>query len=214
MKYKLIIVSVVVVVFVAAILLFVYQKRLSPATQPETQQSTQKNMNTDLQITFNGQEYHKGFTLPGGGDDFNSESYEWVTGAETVENWTSLVTTHKLSAKDSTALLSAEAYAQNVATMLTNQGALVLETSLINQDMDAFGIDPAYPPFLLVYLFNNNGLSEFNMQKIVQQADGSVFSIIYAERFPTKSEEEMKAYYDSKERTDKRIEVIKAKLPY
>ncbi|MEY2665808.1 MAG: hypothetical protein RLZZ480_913 [Candidatus Parcubacteria bacterium] len=177
-------------------------------------QVTPSNMETEKKITFAGKEYKIGFVMPSGGTDFRSESYEWVTDGETVEAWNSLITTHKLTPTDANVPLSAEAYAQNVVSMLQGQGAMILETSLINQDIEALGIDPNHPPYLLVYLFSNEDTTEFNMQKITQSSDGEVISAIYAERFKNKPEAEMRAYYESKERTDKRTELIRLSIPY
>ncbi len=172
------------------------------------------NSNVDsMEITFANKAYTVGFTGPAQESDFISDSREWVTGDETVENWTTLVTTHRLTPTSLTSL-SAAVYAENVSALQAQNGALVLETSIINQDMEALGIDPNNPPYLLVYLYEQNGVTEFNMQKIVQLNEREVGSIIYAERFPTKSEPEMKEYYESKERTDKRIELIKLAFPY
>jgi hypothetical protein len=168
----------------------------------------------DINITLNQKAYAVGFEMPGQGTDFKSESYEFVTGGETVENWTSLITTHKLTPLSPETPLSAEAYAQNIIGTLQNQGAFILETSIINQDMAALGIDPAHPPFLIVYMFISGELTEFNTQKITQLNDTEVGSIIYAERFATKPEPEMAAYYESKGRTDTRAELIKLSFPY
>lgn len=166
-------------------------------------------------VIFNGEAFAMGDKLPDAqGTDYTSESYEWVRSTETLDTWTKLITTHKLKPLDAATPLDAAAYAQNVAALQKKNGALVLETSVINQDTEALGIDPANPPYLLVYMYVQGDATEFDMQKIEKQADGSLTSFIYAERFPTKSEADMKQYYESKERNDKRIELIKTKFPY
>jgi hypothetical protein len=166
-------------------------------------------------IVFNQKEYGVAFDLSDKNPpDSTVEAYEWITNNESIDNWTTLITTHLLIPKDITRPMSAEVYAQNVMALLTQSGALVLETSLINQDIETLGIDPARAPYILVFMFNQNGITEFNMQKIVQLDNGKVGSILYGEKFPTKSEPDMKAYYDSDERTSKRAELIRMPFPY
>lgn len=165
-------------------------------------------------LIFNQRSYHVGFERSGDGTDYSSDGYEWVTAEETVENWTTLVTTIKLSPLSVDRPLNAEAYAQNAANLNAQKGALVLETSIINQNMEELGIDPAHPPFLLAYMFDDGQQIEFNMQKITQLNETELGIIIYAERFPHIDEAGMKAYYESKERTDKRVELLRLPFPY
>jgi hypothetical protein len=203
-------VGLVVIICIAGAM-YAYKMR-SPSTnnQPQSTATTENKKS----ITFNAKEYTIGFTDPAQQPGATSESYEWVTGGETVDTWTTLITTHKLSPTDVKKPLAAETYAQNVAALQQKNGALILETSLVNQDSEKLGIDPKNPPYLLVYMFASGGMTEFDMQRIQQLPNGSIGSMIYAERFTTKSQADMKAYYDSPERLAKRIELIKTTFPY
>jgi hypothetical protein len=202
--------GLVLLVIVIAGVVFAFHK-----STPEVNNSQTVATSSGKTLTFNGHSYVIGNILPIKKDNpaITNESYEWVTGKETVETWTSLITTHKIHSTSSTTL-SPEAYAQSAAGLQQKQGALILETSLVNQDSAALGIDPANPPYLIVYLYNQDGVSEFDMQKIQKLPNGDIGAMIYAERFPTKSQADMKTYYESPERAAKRIELIKAPFPY
>ncbi len=184
----------------------------TPVVSEEKNTPTQKLQNPDG-VLFAGREYVRGYTAPSQGTDYVSQSAEWVTNGETVDNWTSLITTHHLKSTSQEGKLSAEAYSQNVIDLNKQNGALILETSVISQDAETLGISQDNPPYLLVYMYVADGTTEFNMQKIFQISPTEIGSVIYAERFPTKTEEEMKAYYDSQDRADKRIELIKSRIP-
>ena len=178
-----------------------------------------KKMNT---ITLNSATYKKGFTFPKStGSDYTSESYEWVTGKETVENWSTLITTHILSPLSPDKPLSAQAYAQNASAMNTDKGAIMIETSVINNpDAIAGGVDPKNPPYIMVYLFpsahpeNPAEPSEFGIQKIVNGKTGSVEAFIYAQRMQIKDDADLNAYLGSPEYDAIRLAVImKAHVP-
>lgn len=189
---------------------------------PLSKESTSTNIstkNTMKSLLVNNKTYIKGFTLPvSQGADYASESYEWVTDGETVEKWSTLVTTHKLSPLDQTKPLSAQVYAQNAASLNQKNGATILETSVINTP-DAIkeaGVDPANPPYLLVYVFPTNTTDplEVNFQKIVGGPNGSVNVLIYAFKLDLKTNEEIDTYFKSDAFYAIRTEVIKANLSY
>ncbi len=167
------------------------------------------------EVVFFGKKYKRGFIIPdiGGGEEDIRRAAEWVTEGETVDAWTSLITTHHIISVNKDAPLSAAAYAENIASSSEEHGALILEKSVIAQDTDVLGIDPKNPPYILVKIHFSGDMMEFDMQKIFQISPYEVGSVIYAEKFPTKTEEEMKAYYDSEERHNKRIELIKSRIP-
>ena len=172
--------------------------------------------NTMDTITFNGNTYTKGFTFPPTkSTDSTSESYEWVTGGETLENWTTLLTTHKLSPVSADKPLSAEAYAQNVATLNKDRGAVIIETSLINTpDAIAGGVDAKNPPYLLVYAFPTTSSSdpvEVSIQKVINGDNGTVIAFIYGLRIAKVSD--VDTYFKSEDFTRDRLSVIKAELP-
>jgi hypothetical protein len=152
------------------------------------------------------------------GADHISESYEWVTGGESVENWSTLVTSHRLSPLTPDSPLSAEAYAQNVVNLNQQQGAIIIETSIINApDAVEMGIDIENPPFLLIYLFPSQDAevpSEINFQKIENAGDGKVNILIYAERLAIGSQEEFDAVLASPEFLDRRNSLIMSRFPY
>ena len=212
-KKKWVIAGVLLLIVIGGLVFFFIYKNntVTPLSMERTSSAPSKSI-----FQFNGHTYHNAFTIPSAQKDPNitSESFEWVTEGETVDTWTTLVTTHKIHSLSPDAPLSAETYAQNVAGMQEQGGALVFETSLINQDTQALGIDPANPPYLFVYMYDDGTTTEFNMQKIQMTPEGDVVALIYAERFPTKSEPAMKAYYQSPEREAKRVELIKTQFPY
>ncbi len=163
-KTLLIVGSILAVLVVSAIcfafLIFYLQKNKQEVSIISAKQDKELpvntiNKNTMDTIIFNGKNYTKGFTFPPSkSTDSTSESYEWVTGGETVENWTSLLTTHIISPLSADKPLSAEVYAQNVATLNKDMGAVIIETSLINTpEAIAGGVDANNPPYLLVYAF-------------------------------------------------------------
>lgn len=208
-KSSLVIGAVVILVLAGGVWYFMKSNDDSTMNQSNKTQDTMGN------ISYLGRQYSKAYTFPESVQpNQKSESYEWTTGGETVENWTSLITTHKITSTKAGADISAEGYAQNVVAMQEENGAFILETSVINQDTAELAIDPKNPPYFLSYLFAGEGMTEFNLQKIQMLPDGSVVSIIYAERFATKNEADMKAYYESTEQSQKRIDLIKLAFPY
>ena len=185
----------------------------STYSQDSNQQDT---MNETISLL--GSTYAKVFTLPANaGTDYTSESYEWVKGAETVENWKTLVTTHKLSPLDADKL-SAESYAQNVVALQTKNGAQMVETSIINtQDAANEGIDISNPPYLLVYAYLSSSPSEpaeVNFQKIQNTDDGKVTSFIYAEKMQISTDGELEAFLSSASFSEKRAAVLLERFPY
>lgn len=150
--------------------------------------------------------------------DLVSESYEWAPKGESAEGWTSLITTHRMSSKDTTKLLSAELYAHSVASMNEQQGATIIETSVIStpEAIKEAGIDADNPPYLIVYAFpaEGDGPIEVDMQKVVNGPGGTVEAFIYAFPLSAKTEAEITSYFTSDDFARTRSEVIKAKLPY
>lgn len=170
-------------------------------------------------LDFNGVEYARAYDMPEQeGLDNLSTSYEWLPKGETFETWTSLITTHKMAPKDASAPLSAEVYAQNVAGLNEKQGAVIIETSVINmQDaVEQAGVDLNNPPYLLVYAYPSDGKNpiEVDMQKVLKGKDGGLHAFVYAYKLNATKEEEINAYFQSDDFAKKRIEVIKAKFPY
>ena len=173
---------------------------------------------------FLGYDYSIGYTFPQSkAQDFNSEGYEWVKGGETVENWKTLVTTYKLSPIDSSTPLKPEIYAENVSADLKTKGATLIETSVIsNDDAKASGVDTSNPPYLLVYMFpaDEQGLTEFDVQKIQGTADGKVLITIYAEekafdnKFKDTRHAQISGFIGSDEYNKIRETVILSTFPY
>lgn len=189
-------------------------KNLSTSSGNDNQQN-----NMEIKISLLGNTYKKGFTLPANtGTDYTSESYEWVKNNETVENWKTLITTHKLSPISADKLLIAAVYAQNVATLQTNNGAMIIETSVINtEDAAKEGVDVSNPPYLLVYAFpsaNKSEPTEFIFQKIENIGEGKIVSFIYAERIQLSSKDEIKSFVSSPSFSEKRAAVLLGKFPY
>lgn len=183
---------------------------------------TNGERNTDAvgtSYSFSGVPYVRAYTMPPvEAASYTSESYEWTAVGETLDTWSSLITTHKMTAKDPSLPLSAEAYAQNVAAMNEEQGAIILETSIINTEdaIQEAGVDPKNPPYLLVYAYPSDGASliEVNIQKILHGPEGTLHAFIYAYRLTAKTEQEITAYFESEEFGTLRTEVIKAPFPY
>lgn len=173
-----------------------------------------QTMNNNL--NFNTKDYSVVYTFPANeGDDYVAESYEWTSGGETVENWSTLITTHKLQPNTGVPL-SAEAYAQNVAAMQQKGGAQMLETSVINNLDAAAYVDIKNPPFVLVYLHQGTAgqSAELSIQKISNGANGTVNSMIYASRMDLSTEAAIDTYLESDMYKTARMEVIKAVFPY
>jgi hypothetical protein len=164
-------------------------------------------------IEFGGTTYDKAFTLPPSQEDwYMASSYEWVPRGETLDAWKSLITTHKFTATGTTTL-SAETYAQNVIAAHEQAGAVVIETSVINQDVEALGVDPNNPPYLMVYAYPGLPI-ELSLQKVENGPDASVRAFVYSIRFSATSTEAVEAYLGSQEIVDLRKRVIMAEFPY
>lgn len=191
---------------------------LAPTQQIVTTQDIQeKTMESTL--SFLGHTYKKGFSFPiNRQEEYSTESYEWVKGSETVENWTALVTTHKLSPESASTPLSAEVYAQSAAAMQIQNGAKIIETSLINTaEAAAIGVDISNPPYLLIYAYmptNGVGIVELNIQKIENIGEGKVGAFIYAQKVEISSEEDLNAFLASKPYLETRTSVVLEKFPY
>ena len=175
-------------------------------------------MNPNL-ITFDGKGYTKGFTLPKqGAPEYTNESYEWVTGGETVQNWKTLITTHKLTPRDTTRSLSAAAYAPNVAIMNEKRGATIIEKSVINSpDASKSGIEVNNPPYILVYAFpvgDQARSTEIAIQKIQNSNNNTLEIFISAQRMIFKTPDEVNTYLKSEAYLKRRTEVISAHVPY
>lgn len=217
-----------VVLLIAIIILVIFMLNGNkPNGQLSSNDSTKPNTevasSTEITFSFLGDTYKKGFTLPGRGKDFTSESYEWVKGNDTVDNWQTLITTHELTQLEPgdyvpVLKISAESYAQNVASMLKDSGAIMTELSVINtKDAADSGVDITNPPYLLVYVFppaKSGGIAEVGIQRIQNADNGNITSFIYAQKKQMSSQKEFDTFLASKEFTDKRMAVILAKFPY
>jgi uncharacterized RDD family membrane protein YckC len=170
-------------------------------------------------ISFNGATYTQADQLQDTpGQDYTSKSYEWTTGGETVDNWTTLITTHVLSPLDPSKPLDAAAYAQNVPALQKSNGAIVLETSVINTpDAAASGVDIKNPPYLIVYYYPESAdksiPGEIDIQKIQNGSAGSVTSLIYAQNVNRTDKASIKALTSSVEFQRERTAVILAQVP-
>ncbi len=204
--------------------LFYYGFFNKTLTSSDVSQATSSSQSSGT-ITFDSATYTKGFTFPETpGKDHTSKSYEWVTGGETVENWSTLITTHILSPLSPDKPLSASVYAQNAIVMNTDRGAKILEASIINTpDAIAGGVDINNPPYIIVYIFPSDNLGnsaepiEFVIQKVINGVNGSVEAFIYAERMVIKTDQDLVnfvlVYLASPEYAAKRLAVIKAQVP-
>ncbi len=192
----------------------------TPTPTPSPSPSLPSNFTNDsISFSLLGDVYKKGFTFPSTKEeDHISESYEWVKGTQTVENWETLVTTHKLSPLAPEKPISAEIYAQNTASLNANKGAKILETSIINtEDARKSGVDTSNPPYLLVYAFlaeKPSDLTELSIQKIENLPEGKVSAFIYSEKIKIFSDEELQSFLNSPSYFKKREEVIFVKFPY
>lgn len=182
-------------------------------TNPNNMQSdTQTSANTET-FTFQDTEYFAPEAVAESqGDDYTAESIEWIPTGETFDNWTTLITNHRLSPLSDGPTLDAEAYAGNIAAGNTSNGANILETSVLsNQEWEQVGVDMANPPYLLVYVYNvpQAPIVELSIQKI-QQADDQIEVFIFAKRIPS---EDLESYLGSDEYADLRIAVGSADFP-
>lgn len=167
-------------------------------------------------ITFLGKGYTKAFTLPPGSSSTQTnESYEWTSEGEDVNNWSTLITTHKLSPTGEP--LPADNYAQNVAGGNTEKGAIILETSVISMPEAAKLVDITNPPFLLVYIYpssEDGAPAELGVQKIQGNHDGTIDVVVYSERVNITTDKELQDFIASDNYAEKRNAVISATLPY
>ena len=188
----------------------------SSSTSMGTTPSAQVDPNS---ISFDGKVYTKGATLTKEvAPEYTNESYEWVTQGETVKNWKTLITTHKLSPRDGTRSLSSAMYAPNVAAMNEKKGATIIEKSVINSpDAVQAGIDVNNPPYILVYAYpvgDTARSTEIAIQKIQNAKNGTLEIFISAQRVIFKTPDEVNAYLKSPAYFTLRAEVIKAHVPY
>lgn len=170
-------------------------------------------------LKFNSKIYKKVFVFPDQKkSDFTSESYEWTTDGEHVDSWTTLITTHKMKPLSKEVPLLAEAYAQNVAAMNVEKGAVLFETSVINTpDALAAGVDPNHPPFLLAYAFlsqDKSVPSEVSIQKIESDGGDGLNAFIYSEKVRIYNQDDVKTFTSSKSYADVRWQVVLRKFPY
>ncbi len=170
-------------------------------------------------FTLSEKTYSIGFTCPTEpGLDHTSESYEWVTETESVENWSTLVTSHKLSPLSPDVPLSVEQFAQNTVAMNEQKGAMILETSIINTpDAIESGIDINNPPFLLIYIFPSpDGIvpAEMNYQKIENGSGGNINALIFAVKLNIFTQEDLQSFITSESFASYRYNIIRAIFPY
>lgn len=123
---------------------------------------------------------------PEQGEDFLSESYEWICEGESVEDWTTLITTHKLSPLDPKEPLSSEVYAENIAEMYEEDGADILETSFIEDKK----------VFLLIYLYDESEGIELNIERVKDNGEGGIDILVYSERLEL-DESDLEEYFES-----------------
>lgn len=188
----------------------------SPASSVGMNSHTNLDTNS---ISFNGKMYTKVLTIPKqDAPEYTSESYQWATDGETIKNWKTLLTTHKLSPRDQTRSLSSVAYAPNVALMNEKKGATIIEKSVINSpDAIAAGIDANNPPYIIVYAFpvgDASRTTELAIQKIQNSKNGTLEIFISAQRIIFKTPDEVNTYLKSPSYLKIRAEVINAHMPY
>lgn len=178
---------------------------------------------TNVQSTvFNGDTYYSKYKFPDSDQlNYEHESYEWYLENESPENWTSLITTHKISTtgrgENSDFNITPEGYAQNVVSSHANSGTVIIETSIIDQSEDLDMIDKNNIPYLLVYGYylphGNNIKIELSINKIAYTTDGYVGSYVFSQKIDFETEEELINYLESSEFLDLRAETILAKFP-
>jgi hypothetical protein len=135
-KIAAIILGSIVAIFIALMIIGTYAEdqpsnnSQSLGTEKDSVSADSTVADSDISFSLLGDVYKKGFTLPGGGADFTAKAFEWVKANETVYNWKTLVTTHKLSPLSLDEPISAKSYAANVISMQKKAG-LLLKTLLL-----------------------------------------------------------------------------------
>jgi hypothetical protein len=165
-------------------------------------------------FSFLSNEYTQAFTFPEEKNDaYTADSYEWLTNGEALSNWSSIITTHKITFFTEDDNLSAKEYAQRTADLHMSSGATLIEASYI-EDVT---FDSSNPPYLLMYAYisgDNNEVIEFSIQKVIKSDSGSITAFIYSERGILPKEESLTPYLSDTAILELRNAVINSEFPY
>ena len=165
--------------------------------------------NNSAVVEFQGVEYHMPVPeqeVPG--TDYTAVFKEVVPVGESLESWTTLITSQQLTPLPDGPVISAEGYAGNLLQMHGSQGAQVLETLVLsNPEWESVGIDTTNPPFLLVYVYNvpESDDAELSIAVIRNTADKNVEAVIYSKRF---LRTDINEFLQSEEYMNTRIAVV------
>jgi hypothetical protein len=148
-------------------------------------------------------------------EEYTSESYEWNKEDESLEGWTSLITTHKLTPKDPNTELLAANYAQNVANIHTSKEGVILETSVISdpEAVELLNLDPNNPPYLIIAIFPTEPM-ELSFQTITDTQDGGLEILNYSKALIGYNNDTIEDFLASDEYADLRRSTLAVDFPY
>ncbi len=188
--------------------------------KPVEEKKTETQNSNSSTITFDGRTYKVGFDMPAAsGPNAKVVGKEWVTSGESVENWTRLITTVKITPIKSGETLSYQEYAENIFASLEEKAAILGGNTMYDENFVAVSNttqEPKNPTLVVNYLlkYPTENVYESNFHMMKPNASGGVDSILYAEKVTITGQADFAKYVESAEHKKKMLETAKLKMPY
>lgn len=188
--------------------------------KPVEEKKTETQNSDSSTITFGGRTYKVGFEMPAAsGPSAKVVGKEWVASGESVENWTRMITTVKITPIKSGETLSYQEYAENLFASLEEKQAIFGGNTMYDENFVAVSTtapDPKNPTLVVNYLleYPTENVYESNFHMMKPNASGGVDSILYAEKVTITGQADFTKYVESAEHKKKMLEIAKLKMPY
>lgn len=188
--------------------LFIFRTDTNSEDIPLQNNQNNSMATTETVISFLGVEYYMPLpeqNVPG--SDYTALFKEVLPLGEAFDNWTSMITSQRLTPLSAGPEISAESYTNNLLDMHRTQGAQILETTVLsNPEWETVGIDTSNPPYLLIFVYNipQTTQAEFSIATIRNNPAGHVDALIYSKQLP---QVDVPAFLESQEYGEARIGV-------